>query len=200
MSPRQVQQRHGPRRPTQPPYTPQHQARNPEQSQHRGSHARPSPRKHHSAFAPRRQHVRPQANTHSLALQEQLFAEAHPRRQVADSRLSCQNLIHRRSSQQPRSQRLLARARARGAQQLKQRCNAKQVQVARVRMRRIQEPLSRLAAPRPPVFQPRHPKLVKLYGSPAQTQTPDQLLLQHRQHDEYGHRRRQHFDIGRKTE
>ncbi len=111
--------------------------------------------------SPSGQGVEIDAGRHVAAQQSQILTQIEKRTQFGDGGLTRADLLRRRRMQQPRSQRVLAGARARRAEQLEQGTRAEQIEIARIRVSIVVEARTVLAAPPPVVAQTRQTIFVK---------------------------------------
>ena len=141
------------------------------------------------AIAPRR--VPPFGQGHGIdpranvgAQQLQVLAEVEARPKLVDRLVPLGHRLDRRRGQQPRREHLLAGAGPRGAQELEQRALAEEVQVAGVRVIRIEEPQPGDARARPAAVQPGQPLAVELHGPGRPLAPPPERLVDQHQGDE----------------
>ena len=147
----------------------------------RGRTARPAAR---GAAAPGRQRLGVQPGPDVVAEQRQLLAQIERGRSSATAACRARISATGAGARSHARQRLLAGARARRAEQLEQRAGAEEVEIAGVRMRRVDEALAGLAAARPAILEPRQAALVERHGAVgALPGADDRVVPEHQRHE-----------------
>ena len=118
-----------------------------------------------------------------------LFPEIEPRRELGDRRLPLADHTRGRRCLQPPGQLFLADPGARNREQLKERTPPEQIQIGRIRMRRIGESIARLAATGPQVVDPSEPPLVEDARARRAITQDDDAVVPPYQPDERANRR-----------
>ena len=136
--------------------------------------------------APGRQRFGIDAGAKVGAQQLDLLAEIETAAELAHRRLTFPDLVHGGRVHQPRRQRLLAGAGSRRAESLEERTMAEEIEIRRVRMRRVEKPLPRFSRPRPAILEPRQSLLVEDHR-PARPmcRPPERLVADNQGHENH---------------
>ena len=140
--------------------------------------------------APPGQRLRVHPDSDVLAEQSQLLPKVERRRQLPNGLVANPQILRLRRGEQPSRQRLLSRSSSGRRKVLKQRPLPEQVQVLRIRVQRIQEPIARFALAGPAVLNAAQDVLVESHGPGGQRASPQGAFVDDRERD-YGRERRQ---------
>ena len=128
-------------------------------------------------LTPGRERFGMNAGAHGFALQKEIFAEAQALGEIANGGLAFECFRDGRGGEQPCGKSCFSCAGACCGEKLKERCVAKDVEIARIGVKGVEEAFPRFSAAGPAIFEARDAAVVELDGAGAAAHGTDHLFV-----------------------